>query len=213
VAAAEPLSTQLRVLSTPFSTNCERVALALAYKGLRVEWVEVPYDERELVEELSGQPLVPVLLEGDLVLPDSPAILRHLEERWPEPPLYPREPARRAEVETFLDWFNHVWKRAPNLLYDEVTKRRPDPERVEELGGRITAALDRFEALLDGRPFLFGDTVGVADVTAFPFLKYMTVWDEGDPHLFHELLRERQPRGGHPRLESWIARVDAMPRA
>jgi hypothetical protein len=50
-------------------------------------------------------------------------------------------------------------------------------------------------------------------VTAFPFLKYTTVWDQGDPHLFHELLRERQPRGGHPRVEAWIARIDAMPRA
>jgi maleylpyruvate isomerase len=203
----------MRVLSTAFSTNCERVALALAYKGLEVEWVEVPYDDRRLVEELSGQPLVPVLLDGDLVLPDSPTILRHLEELRPEPALYPREPARRAEVETFLDWFNHVWKRAPNLLYEEVTKSEPNADRVEELGGRITAALDRFESLLDGREFLFGDSVGVADVTAFPFLKYMSVWEDGDPHLFHELLRDRQPRGRHPRLEAWIARMDAMPRA
>jgi maleylpyruvate isomerase len=203
----------MRVLSTAFSTNCERVALALAYKGLEVEWVEVPYDDRRLVEELSGQPLVPVLLDGDLVLPDSPAILRHLEELRPEPALYPREPARRAEVETFLDWFNHVWKRAPNLLYEEVTKSEPNADRVEELGSRVTAALDRFEALLDGREFLLGDSVGVADVTAFPFLKYMSVWEDGDPHLFHELLRDRQPRGRHPRLEAWIARMDAMPRA
>jgi glutathione S-transferase len=213
VVAAQSRPTRVRVISTAFSTNCERVALALAHKRLGVEWVEVPYDDRTLVMQLSGQPLVPVLLDGDQVLPDSPAILRYLEERWPEPPLYPREPARRAEVETFLDWFNLVWKRAPNLLYEEVTKSQPGAARVEELGGRITAALDRFEALLDGRPFLFGDAFGIADVTAFPFLKYMTVWDEGDPHLFHELLRDRQPRGGHPRLEAWIARVDAMPRA
>lgn len=203
----------MRVLSTPFSTNCERVALALALKGLEVEWDEVPYDDRSRVEQVSGQSLVPVLVDGDLVLPDSPAILRHLEERRPEPPLYPSERSRRAEVETFLDWFNHVWKRAPNLLYAEVTKAEPNEARIEELGGRITAALDRFEALLDGRDYLFGDAVGVADVTAFPFLKYMTIWEDGDPHLFHELLRERQPPGGHPRVEAWIARMDALPRA
>jgi glutathione S-transferase len=203
----------LRIVSTPFSTNCERVALALAFKGLDVEWVEVLYDDRRVVEELSGQSLVPVLLDGATSLPDSPAILRYLEGRWPEPPLYPREPARRAEVETFLDWFNHVWKRAPNLLYAEVTGPAPDAARVEELGERITAALDRFEALLDDRDFLMGDVFGVADVTAFPFLKYMTVWDEGDPHLFHELLRDRQRPGAHPRVEAWIARIDVMPRA
>ena len=60
----------------------------------------------------------------------------------------------------------------------------------------MTTALDRFEALLDGRDHLLGE-FGIADVTAFPFLKYLTVWDDGDPHLFHELLRDRMRPGGH----------------
>jgi glutathione S-transferase len=203
----------MRVYSTPYSTNCERVALAAGYKSLAIEWLEVPYDDRAAVEEVSGQSLVPVLVEGDFVLPDSPAILRWLEERYPDPPLWPADPARHAGADVFVDWFNHVWKRAPNLLYDEVTKPQPDTARIDELGRRVTTALDRFEALLEGRDYLLGDTFGIADVTAFPFLKYMTVWDDGDPHLFHELLREWQPRGGHPRVEEWIARVNGRPRA
>jgi glutathione S-transferase len=203
----------MQIYSTPFSTNCERVALALAFKGLSVEWVEVPYEERSAVEAISGQSLVPVLVEGDFVLPDSPAILRWLEERYPDPPLWPVDPARRAGADVFVDWFNHVWKRAPNLLYDEVTKPEPDTPRADELGRRVTTALDRFEALLDGRDYLLGETFGIGDVTAFPFLKYKTIWDEGDPHLFHELLREWQPRDGHPRVNAWIARVNERPRA
>jgi glutathione S-transferase len=203
----------MQVYSTPYSTNCERIALAAAFKGLAVEWLEVPYDDRTVVEEVSGQPLVPVLVTGETVLPNSPDILRWLDEHHLEPPLWPAGLARRAEADVFVDWFNHVWKRAPNLLHDEVTKPSPDRERVDELGGRVTAALDRFEALLDGRDYLLGDEFGIADVTAFPFLKYMTVWDEGDPHLFHELLRDWQPRGGHPRVEAWIARVNERPRA
>jgi glutathione S-transferase len=203
----------IRVYSTPYSTNCERVALAAAFKGVPVEWVEVPYDDRGMVETVSGQRLVPVLVQDALVLPDSPAILRWLEERYPEPPLWPREPRRRAEADVFVDWFNHVWKRAPNVLSEEVTKPAPDLVRVEELGRRVTWALDRFEALLDGRDYLLAETFGIADVVAFPFLKYMTVWEEGDPHRYHELLREWQPRGGHPRVEAWIARVNEQPRA
>lgn len=203
----------IRVYSTPYSTNCERIALATAFKGVSVEWVEVPYDERGIVETVSGQRLVPVLVHDGLVLPDSPAILRWLEERYPEPPLWPREPRRRAEADVFVDWFNHVWKRAPNVLYEELTKPAPDLVRVEELGRRVTSALDRFEALLDGRDYLLAETFGIADVIAFPFLKYTTVWEEGDPHLFHELLRQWQPRGGHPRVEAWIARVNEQPRA
>jgi glutathione S-transferase len=203
----------IRVYSTPYSTNCERVALAAAFKGVPVEWVEVPYDDRGMVETVSGQRLVPVLVQDALVLPDSPAILRWLEERYPEPPLWPREPRRRAEADVFVDWFNHVWKQAPNVLSEEVTKPAPDLVRVEELGRRVTWALARFEALLDGRDYLLAETFGIADVVAFPFLKYMTVWEEGDPHRYHELLREWQPRGGHPRVEAWIARVNEQPRA
>jgi RNA polymerase-associated protein len=41
---------------------------------------------------------LPVLVDGDVVVPDSLAILRYLEERWPDPPLFPREAARRAEL-------------------------------------------------------------------------------------------------------------------
>ena len=203
----------MQIYSTPFSTNCERIALALAFKGLSVDWIEVPYEDRSAVEAVSGQSLVPVLVEADVVLPDSPAILRWLEERHPDPPLWPLDPRRHAGADVFVDWFNHVWKRAPNLLYDEVTKPEPDIARVDELGQRITAALDRFEALLDGRDYLLGDDFGIADVTAFPFVKYKTVWDEGDPHLFHELLRQWQPRDGHPRVNEWIARVNERPRA
>jgi glutathione S-transferase len=203
----------IRVYSTPYSTNCERIALAAAFKGVAVEWLEVPYDDRAAVEAVSGQRLVPVLVDDGLVLPDSPAILRWLEEQHPEPPLWPLERRQRAEADVFVDWFNHVWKRAPNLLYDEVTKPAPDLVRTEELGRRVTAALDRFEGLLDGRDYLLGDTFAIGDVIAFPFLKYMAVWDEGDPHLFHELLRDWQPRGGHPRVEAWITRVDERPRA
>jgi glutathione S-transferase len=208
-----PAPATITVYSTPYSTNCERVALAAAHKGIGIEWREVPYDDRGLVERVSGQSLVPVLVADDVVLPDSPAILAWLEARFPEPPLYPREPARRAEVQTFLDWFNHTWKRPPNLLFAEVTKPSPDEARAAYLGRRITEELHRFEALLDGRDFLMGTDFGIADVTAFPFLKYMTVWDEGDPHLFHELLRDWQRPGSHPRVEAWIARVDTRPRA
>ena len=54
----------LRLYRAPFSTNVERVALALAHKGLEVESVEISYEDRSPVVEVSGQPLVPVLEIG-----------------------------------------------------------------------------------------------------------------------------------------------------
>jgi glutathione S-transferase len=204
----------LRVYRVPFSTNVERVALAAAHKGIELEYVDVPYEDRTEVVRVSGQELVPVLVDGDLVLSDSPVILDHLEERFPEPPLYPADAARRAEVRVFVDWFNRVWKRPPNLIYVEETKPNPDREKIAELRTRITGALPLFEDLLHGRDFLFGARLTMADVIAFPFLKYATVWDEGDEHRFHEILRDAMPLDGcYPRLEAWIDRMNALPRA
>jgi glutathione S-transferase len=198
--------TSVRVHRIPFSANVERVALALAHKGLEAEWVDHDPADRSAIRALSGQDLVPVLQTGDgTVLHDSPAILLWLEERHPDPPLLPREPARREEVLVFCDWFNRVWKRPPNLLAE-----RPDDPRAGEWAAELTGSLARFEALLDGRDHLLGDAFGLADVTAFPFLKHgLGPADPDDADPFHALLREHLTiEPSHPRLAAWIGRIE-----
>jgi glutathione S-transferase len=203
----------LRVYRIPLSTNVERVQLALAFKGIEVEWVEVDPDDRTQVRELSGQELVPVLVDGDLVLPDSTRIVEHLEERFPDPPLFPRDPARRAEVEVFVDWFNRVWKRPANALEAELSGPRPDAALAVELGAEIAASRDVFESLLIGRDYLFGE-FGVADCIAFPFLRFARYHEPDDPYLFHEILIENLALGdGYPNLSAWLGRMEARPRA
>ena len=203
-----------RVYRIPFSTNVERVALAAGHKGLELDWIDVDPNDRSPVEAVSGQPLVPVLVEGGEVVFDSPVILAWLERRFPEPPLYPREPARRAEAQVFVDWFNQLWKRPPNLIAAELERPQPDMRRIDELGSRMRAALDIFESLLEGRDYLFGD-FGVADVIAFPFLKYAAFGlPSGDDELFHQVLVEHMPLGDrYPQLRAWSERVDAHPRS
>jgi glutathione S-transferase len=195
----------IRVYRIPFSTNVERVALAAGHKGLEIEWVDVDEDDRSPVEQVSGQPLVPVLVHGDEVVFDSPRILDWLEARVPEPPLYPADPARRAEVTVFVQWFNRVWKVAPNALVDH-----PDDGA---LAAELRDALGVFEGLLDGRDYLFGD-FGVADVIAFPFLKYAVFGlPEGDEDRFHRILVEHQPLRRDSPLHAWARRVEAQPRS
>jgi glutathione S-transferase len=194
----------VRVYSVPYSTNCERISLAAGHKRLELEWFEVPYGDRREVERVSGQSLVPVLVDGETVLHDSPAIMRRLDERFPDPRLWPEHVARRAEVDVFCDWFNRLWKRAPNLI-----AAGRDPEKY---GSRVTGSLDVFESLLAGRDYLFGD-FGVADITAYPFLKYPVLWEDGDEHEFHRVLQRWLPIEGHPRVEAWIHRVREHPRA
>jgi len=202
----------MQLYEIPFSTNVERITLALAYKGLDVEHVEVDSADRAAVQEVSGQELVPVLVDDGRVLGDSTTILEYLEERYPDPPLYPTDPAQRAEVTVFIDWFNRVWKRWPNEIEGELVDG-PNDERVARLAAALGGSRDLFEALLTGRDYLFGK-FSAADCAAFPFLKYGLIWDEKDDELFHRILSDHlRLNGSYPRLTEWIRRVDEWPRA
>jgi glutathione S-transferase len=201
----------IRLYRARLSTNVERVALALALKGLEAEPVWITYDDRSVVEEVSGQPLVPVLdYHGEIVV-ESMDIVRFLDERHPDPPLYPRDP---AEVLAFVDWFNATWKGPPNEIEAELGKPEPDHARIERLEKAMIDHLDRFEAMLAGQDYLFAGTLTAADLCAFPFLKFATVHDPEDDELFHMILRDRQRDGKErPRLAAWIDRLNALPRA
>ena len=201
----------LRLYRFPYSTNVERVALALAHKGLEVESVVIDPADRSPVRAVSGQDLVPVLVDGDAVVTDSARILRHLEARFPEPPLFPAATAARAEIELFLDWFNRAWKREPNLIADALERGDRETADVARWSARLRDRLELFEALLEGREHLFG-TFGAADCAAWPFLRYGVAIERDDDELFHQVLHERMPIDErHPNLRAWIARVAERP--
>jgi glutathione S-transferase len=202
----------VRLYRAEWSTNCERVGIALAHKGIEAQSVMIEYSNRAPVEAISGQRLVPVIEDAGEVINDSVAIIRHLERRTPEPPLFPADPARRAEVDVLIDWFESVYKRAPNEIEAELERADPDRERIAALGAEMRGRLGVFERLLSGRQYLFGE-FGAADCVAYPFLKYAVGRDPADDELFHRILEGNlRLDGGHPRLAAWIDRVNERPR-
>ena len=205
---------RLRVHRIPWSTNVERVALAAGHKGLPVEWVDHDPTDRSAIRALSGQDLVPVAeIDGEIVS-DSARIVERLEELVREPALYPTGPSHRAGAEIFVEWFNEVWKGPPNAIEAELLKPSPDTALVEALSARLAGWLPTFEALLTETDYLLGDDFTVADVMAFPFLRYGLGSDPDDREPFHQVLVEHMPLGsGFPRLRAWIERCDAHPRA
>lgn len=204
----------IKLYQGPFSTNVERVSLALAYKGLEAEPVVIDWNDRSPVEEVSGQSLVPVIDDDGEVVHDSTAILEYLERKYPDPPLYPPDPARRAETSVFISWFNEVWKRSANAIESEL-ERNPDQTTIAAESKLMAERMQVFEDMLTGREYLMGDRAGAADFAAFPFLKYALLpVDPADDEPFHRILADHQPLGdGHPNLRAWIERIDALPRA
>jgi len=204
----------VRVWLIPFSTNVERVSLALAHKGIEAVTIEVDPADRSDVVRLSGQDLVPVAEIDGAIVADSVAILRRIEELQPEPRLWPAERSHKAGVDIFIDWFNRVWKLAPNAIAAELESASPDETRIGKLAAELSAGLELFEGLLSGSDYLVGDSLTAGDCIAFPFLKYAAIRDPADDELFHRVLEDYQPLGeDRPRLRAWIERVNAHPRA
>ena len=86
------------------SSASYRVRIALEWK--RIPFTRVPVhllrdggqQHAATYRALNPQALVPTLVDGDTVIPQSLAILEYLEETHPEPPLLPRDAAGRARV-------------------------------------------------------------------------------------------------------------------
>src|SRR5213080_1614363 len=76
---------------------CARVRIVLAEKGIEYETVEIDLDDRPAwIYEKNPLGRVPVLEEDTFVLAESAVIDEYLEDRYPDPPLWPTDPAERA---------------------------------------------------------------------------------------------------------------------
>ncbi|WP_119157880.1 maleylacetoacetate isomerase [Caldimonas tepidiphila] len=84
------------------SGTSHRLRIALNLKGIAYEYVPVDLRTEEHLgtafRAINPQALVPALVDGDLTLIQSPAIIEWLEERHPAPALLPSNPEDRARV-------------------------------------------------------------------------------------------------------------------
>lgn len=103
------------------SPFCQKVARALRYKGLPFEVVNYNGMLATRVAGLTKVGKVPVLDIDGQRLQDSTRIVRHLDEHFPQRPLYPAHPQQRAVVELWEDWSDEL------LYWYEVYYRVRDP--------------------------------------------------------------------------------------
>ena len=121
----------MRLIDAARCPYCARVRLALAEKQLEYETVEVHLADRPqwLLELNPPSGRVPVLDDG-FTLPESEVIMAYLEERFPEHPLLPGDPAERAHARLLVHRFDE------NLGTDYYAFRRSDPN---DLAGKLEA--------------------------------------------------------------------------
>jgi len=179
----------LTLYDAPRCPYCARTRIVLAEKGVPYETVTIDLGNRPawLVERNPPDGRVPVLEDDGWVLSESSVIDEYLEERYPEPPLLPADPAERA-VARFLVF------RFDDLGDPYYALRRGEAGAAEWLTHALTD-LDRTVATM---PFLTGRSFGLADISYLPWL-----------------LRLRDRMGvslaGYPALSDWLARCCERP--
>lgn len=185
------------------SPNCQRVKVVLTEKKLPFE--AIPIDLRKGDQKkpdflkLSPYGKVPVIIDGATVLYESCVINEYLEEKYPEPPLMPKEPAGKAKVRILIDYglnhFDSPYQKLRQELMKEEKER--NSQTIESAKKDLKNLLQRFEREIGDQPYLAGD-FSLADAALVPrFLRMEGFGILPDPSL--------------PRLGQWLKRMKDRP--
>lgn len=139
---------------------CARVRIVLAEKGVEYETVVVDLDDRPAwIYEKNPLGRVPVVEEDAFVLPESVVINEYLEERYPEPPLWPADPGERAAGRLLVERFDQLGRPYYAL-------RRGSEGAGDDLGQELA----KLDWALQSRPYLSGGDFGLADAAYLPWI-------------------------------------------
>lgn len=188
----------------PLSSYAQKIKIALREKG-------VPFTA-ELPESFgtgrgdgpfaaaNPRTEVPVLIDGNIAIFESTVILEYIEERWPEPPLLPREPAARAFARITEEVCDTQYE-AVNWGFGEILWfRRATGDLAEHLRAQAAAQTrvlqDWLAGRLGGAPWFGGAGFGWADAAAAPMVNRSVHYglgpEPGSPlALWHARVRER----------------------
>jgi len=159
------------------SSAAYRVRIALHLKGLSAEQrsVHLRKGEQRAAGYLGVNPqgLVPTLLDGDLTLTQSLAIIEYLDETHPSPPLLPSKPAERAWVRSIAQSIAcdiHPIDNTRVMQYLEHSLGLDEAKRNDWYAHWIRLGFEAIEKRLCERSgkFAFGDTPGLADICIVP---------------------------------------------
>ena len=149
---------------------------------------------------------VPAFQHGDFSLYETQAILRYIDDVFPDPPFEPSDPcavARMNQIIGINDWYffpkvaaEIVGRRIIGPVLLGMTTDETAVAAAVPMGRVCIAELDR---LLGAQPFLVGDAISIADLMLAPQLDFFAATPEGKAML----------RGTG--LETWLKRMNARP--
>lgn len=185
------------------SPNCQRVKIVLAEKNLPYEIVPIDLQKKEqkTPEYLKINPYgkVPALTDDSTMLYESLIINEYLDEKYPNPPLMPKDPAKRAKARILVDYGMGHFDSAYQKLRMELMKDAKEQSQpiIDGAKADLKKLLQRFEDELGSQEYLLGD-FSLVDADLLPRFTRL----EGFKVL---------PDPSMPRLAKYMERVKARP--
>lgn len=185
------------------SPNCQRVKVVLAEKNLPYEIVPIDLraQEQKTPDYLKMNPYgkVPVLTDDATVLYESLIINEYLDEKYPNPPLMPKDPAKRAKARILVDYgmahFDAPYQRLRMELMKDAKEQ--NQQVIATAKAELKKLLQRLEDEIGEQQYLLGD-FSLVDADLLPrFTRLEGFGVLPDPSL--------------PRLGNYLERVKARP--
>jgi glutathione S-transferase len=185
------------------SSNSDRVKIALHEKGLAYERITLNLarkdQKRPAFLKLNPYGKVPVIDDGGRVLFESCIINEYLDEKYPAPPLMPKDPYRRGRGRVLIDYGLNYLHEPYWALRGEILK--PQTERnaaiLEDTRRALRDRLRYLEDALADKPYFLGE-FSLCDIALAPRFLRMETYG-GLPAL--EL----------PRLGAWLKQIKERP--
>ncbi|WP_170783310.1 glutathione S-transferase family protein [Ruegeria lacuscaerulensis] len=198
------------------SPPCWSVMLALAVKGLSYDARRLSNSagEQKSAEFLAINPRgnVPVLVDGDVTVRETNAILAYLDAAYAEPPLFGTDKVQTAEIwQTVCEAGDRLRAPIGNLVRPIFRKR--SAEKADEIMTAIELVyqeLSALEANLANRHFVCGSDISAADLIVFPAVMQLlrgANYDGADGLDLQVLPLDEH----YPNLADWARRIEAIP--
>jgi glutathione S-transferase len=186
----------LKFYYAPISANARRVWITLLEKQIPFEPIIVDLDGEQFQSEFTAiNPLqrVPAIVDNELRVFESLAILDYLEAKYPVPELMPKELDKLAIARTISMVSLTELQPAALTLTKQLLGVEIDPTSVEKARQRANVILQFFEDTIADCPYLTGNTFTIADIVAGTLVPSASMFGISlDPY---------------PRLTAWIDRL------
>ncbi|HVH06775.1 MAG TPA: glutathione S-transferase family protein [Myxococcota bacterium] len=198
---------RVTIVGSYLSPYVRKALAVLLWKGLAYEIDPiVPFLGNDAFTALSPLRRIPVLIDGDVALCDSSVICQYLEDRYPEPAVYPRDVADRARarwLEEFADTRMGdvlIWRLFDQVVIGPNVWGQPTDEAVlrKTLEVDVPDVLDYLERQAPAEGFAFG-APSIADVAVAVFFRNAR-W-----------ARFRIDAARWPSAAGWVDRTLALP--